>query len=370
MVDRPAIFDNLFVGYSLREKVTQLKKAGDVTRTKKAQRAANVEQAEKDQRDEYMRWAEMVCSTDIQVGERLCKHVRYWPTNSGKPLYESGLIEGEDYIICPITKLRKAMIRSNYVENILAMTMEEYSAVVGPDFVYTAPNHKNTIAESLKVVDEETGLTKTEISVIKAQEKLNSVDETTGLTGHEMRIAKTVNTHKNKIDENGLNGYQRIGKKAIIKGNKTKQDRGLITLDEEKPSYVKYKNLVHYITNKSRHLLDTSKSGRAGTDGATHVDHKYSIMRGFKNAVSPFVVGNYHNLEVIPWADNVSKNAKCSIELDVLMGMCEYTEERSKAEFEIFEKLLEDVDGDHNRSSGILMERILDETTKLKEQQI
>jgi hypothetical protein len=50
------------------------------------------------------------------------------------------LVEGKDYIICPITKLRKTSIRSNYTENILGMTMEQYLEKVGKDFVLIARN--------------------------------------------------------------------------------------------------------------------------------------------------------------------------------------------------------------------------------------
>ncbi len=79
----------------------------------------------------------------------------------------------------------------------------------------------------------------------------------------------------------------------------------------------KYKRLVIKITNKQpiSYLNGYKKRGIAGGNGVTQLDHKFSIFEGFKQDVSPELIGNIVNLEFIPWKDNISKGSKCSITL-------------------------------------------------------
>jgi hypothetical protein len=49
-----------------------------------------------------------------------------------------------------------------------------------------------------------------------------------------------------------------------------------------------------------------------------HLDHKYSISEGFKNKVSPNIIGSVYNLEFLLSTDNVRKGTKCSITLEKL----------------------------------------------------
>lgn len=44
-----------------------------------------------------------------------------------------------------------------------------------------------------------------------------------------------------------------------------------------------------------------------------HLDHKFSIMEGFKNNIPPYIIGSIINLEFIPYQENCSKRDKCSI---------------------------------------------------------
>jgi hypothetical protein len=50
-----------------------------------------------------------------------------------------------------------------------------------------------------------------------------------------------------------------------------------------------------------------------------HLDHKYSKLEGYKNNVSPEVIGHICNLEMIPYHMNTSKQSKCSITLETLL---------------------------------------------------
>jgi hypothetical protein len=74
----------------------------------------------------------------------------------------------------------------------------------------------------------------------------------------------------------------------------------------------KYKNEVWRLTNaQPLHLLENfERRGPSGQEGAYQIDHIYSILKGFKNAVPPSLIADIKNLEMIPWLDNVKKGWK------------------------------------------------------------
>jgi hypothetical protein len=45
------------------------------------------------------------------------------------------------------------------------------------------------------------------------------------------------------------------------------------------------------------------------------IDHRFSIIRGYTQSVSSLIIGSIHNLSIIPYSENSSKGAKCSIKL-------------------------------------------------------
>lgn len=85
--------------------------------------------------------------------------------------------------------------------------------------------------------------------------------------------------------------------------------------------YYKYELTVLKITRQQsiKTLPNYEKRGNSGVDGAYHLDHKFSIIEGFKNNVKPELIGNIKNLEFIPWEENLNKRAKCSITLEELI---------------------------------------------------
>lgn len=54
-------------------------------------------------------------------------------------------------------------------------------------------------------------------------------------------------------------------------------------------------------------------------DGDYQIDHKYSILEGFKNNVHIEVISSPYNLEMLTVSENTSKQDRCSITLDELM---------------------------------------------------
>jgi transposase len=95
-------------------------------------------------------------------------------------------------------------------------------------------------------------------------------------------------------------------------------DEYLKIIDE----YYKYELMVLKITRQQpiHTLFNYNKRGNSGVDGAYHLDHKFSIIEGFKNKVKPEIIGNIKNLEFIPWKENLKKRANCSITLEELIS--------------------------------------------------
>jgi len=115
--------------------------------------------------------------------------------------------------------------------------------------------------------------------------------------------------------------HTRLSKFDVIRT----EDRFKIGMDydsylEGLPAYLKYRSDVNKITNKQPiGTLDNSdKRGLCGVERAYQLDHKFSVLEGFKQGVDPKIIGNINNLEFIPWEDNLTKGSNCSITLEEL----------------------------------------------------
>lgn len=80
--------------------------------------------------------------------------------------------------------------------------------------------------------------------------------------------------------------------------------------------YEIYKRQVLIITNQSlkNDILDNIE--KRGKD--FHLDHKFSIIEGFKQNIKPEMIGHIKNLQIIPADKNIKKSRECSISLEEL----------------------------------------------------
>jgi hypothetical protein len=90
----------------------------------------------------------------------------------------------------------------------------------------------------------------------------------------------------------------------------------------DKEGFLKYKILVLNETKKSlkkfyKHINPLNLSRRRNK---YHLDHKYSIVEGFKNNIDPKIIGSKFNLTMISEHDNCSKQDKCSITKEELIS--------------------------------------------------
>jgi hypothetical protein len=94
---------------------------------------------------------------------------------------------------------------------------------------------------------------------------------------------------------------------------------GYFTPLELKSDFEKYKQSVWNYTRKNNLsiLENYNKRGRSNY----HLDHKYSITKGFLDNIPPKILGCIHNLEMLTHKKNIVKNSKCSISKEKLLDL-------------------------------------------------
>jgi hypothetical protein len=270
-------------------------------------------------------------------------------------LYQPGLTPGYDYVVCPVSNQRMSMIKSSYIEKVLGLRVDQYDQLY-PGAKSVCSKRSENIKTGLKQIDPNTGLTKYQISQKKAKQLLSTPDQN-GITGYQKKGQKTRNTHMSKIDQFGRNGYSQLASRAIIKGNNTKAIKGIISLNKD--VFKRYKTIVLYLTEKHRKKITVGYvTGLAGKENAWHIDHKFSILKGYQQKVSPFIIGHLYNLEMVPWKENISKHSKCSIDLKELLLKCDYNLNQSNIEFnKIIQLINEDIKNSIPPNAAYLIER-------------
>lgn len=108
-----------------------------------------------------------------------------------------------------------------------------------------------------------------------------------------------------KLTESGL-------KKLYETKLKTRLD--LLTVEDLKSNYKKYRREVWYWTNRNdiKSMINYDKRGKAGVKGAYQLDHIISIFYGFINNIDPQNIGSSINLWFIPWEINLRKSKPSS----------------------------------------------------------
>lgn len=132
---------------------------------------------------------------------------------------------------------------------------------------------------------------------------------------------KAIETKKSIIDEDNKS----LLDLAIEKATQTKIKRGLWTHPDHVPVYEKYKRKIEYHTQislkKYGHLIGYDPTKRKLK--LFHVDHKFSIINGFRASIPPEKISHICNLQFITCNENWTKNHNNSItsdELDLLIN--------------------------------------------------
>lgn len=76
-------------------------------------------------------------------------------------------------------------------------------------------------------------------------------------------------------------------------------------------------NLTEQTYKKYKHVIDPDNKRSPNY----HLDHKFSVIRGFQTQVPPEVIASVYNLEILTATQNSSKSGKCSINIETLTEM-------------------------------------------------
>lgn len=293
---------------------------------------------------EFLKLANRLNSDDLKFGKKLYSYKKKHIENH-KDLYDlDESLNGIDYIFEPVLEIRSPMVKKNYIEKVLRMDVKEY------DKLYPGVRGRcQSSIEKIIVIQntpDENGITPHQKSVDNTKIKLSEIGDD-GLTGYERKGIKTKNTHMSNLDENGQNGYHRIAGKRIAK-NESKKDP-----KEEKFKRI-YKNLVRYLSADWKNKVPSHiKLGKAGTEGAYQLDHKFSVMDGYKINLSPYILSDIRNMDILTWEDNKKKWHSSSITLEELLDLVNYSKEQADIESKITrEVIMENLD--KKLSSGLL----------------
>lgn len=218
-----------------------------------------------------------------------------------KHLYAKGLKEGDDYIVCPVSKARLSMIKSTHIERNLGMTVADFEKLY-PSCQKNCNKRGKNISDGLLKLDA-SGVSIHAKTVAKATKTRAKIGED-GLSINDRKGRKTRATHMANIDENGLNGYQRIAK-----------------------------------VSRPKQIKTMAKNNRAIPTNQRSEWQQYSIFHGYLNKISPTHVCSVENLRVISWEKKIKKNRQSSISIGELMYCNNATLEISNREFDYFVEL-------------------------------
>jgi len=153
----------------------------------------------------------------------------------------------------------------------------------------------------------------------------------TRLYGEEFGKLKLANW-KSSISKTNSKYIQEFGIDAGLKKIENRNAKRLATLiehgkiiipAEQKIDYLIYHHLVLEETKYQLLIHGHSKFGenwqKIKKEEKLEIDHQFSIKSGFINAISPKVIGNIENLELITRAENIKKRDNNSIDHETLI---------------------------------------------------
>ncbi len=131
--------------------------------------------------------------------------------------------------------------------------------------------------------------------------------------------AKEQRTKRAKLGAKALKEYIKNLKGIELEEFKKKQRERKGIKDDDRAQFNIFKKLVWYYTNKNLQEVDNIELRSI----YFHLDHKFSILEGFKQSISPEIIGNNINLEILEASINCSKQDNCSITKEELISSFE-----------------------------------------------
>ena len=92
------------------------------------------------------------------------------------------------------------------------------------------------------------------------------------------------------------------------------------TKEEFYDEWTLYKKIVYNMTEKTYRKYRNDINPHDLPRWENHLDHKYSVLEGFRNNIPPYIICSKDNLEIIPRNENLNKQYGCSITKEELMN--------------------------------------------------
>ncbi len=128
---------------------------------------------------------------------------------------------------------------------------------------------------------------------------------------------KYTNTVEYYVEKYGeIEGYHRWNTKN---SKNSKSSSKIIT--SERGEYNEYVKLVHRYTNATIKMYPEFIDNIHERSVEYHLDHKVSILSGFKNNIDAKIIGCLYNLEIIDRYSNCSKQHQSSININELLSL-------------------------------------------------
>ena len=147
---------------------------------------------------------------------------------------------------------------------------------------------------------------------------------------------------KENRDKSKKSTFETYGVKCVFqleefrnkaKESQTKIKKGYWIPDDQLSELQKYRKKVWHFTRKTlnecgNELFGEGWKQRRGRN-KEHLDHKYSILEGFKQNMLPQIIGSKWNLQLLTENENISKGVKCSVSKEELIELFEkYNKQR------------------------------------------
>lgn len=229
---------------------------------------------------------------------------------SGKTLFE---IKNE--------KARKSNMTPNAVTG---LTPAQVGGRKGGDKKMLIQHDGTSIAHKARIKQIKTLKNNLDSDGISQFDKVNRSISTALLNSKKLKVANKLSGRKRKetVQSNGLTKSANAAYKGVIKCRITKEINGTIIPKCQMSAWKLYcrEVLKHTFNNNLYAISNWDKRGNHASNlNAWHLDHKFSCFSGFKEGILPSLIGNIHNLEMLPWKENVVKGTRNSITLDELI---------------------------------------------------
>lgn len=182
-----------------------------------------------------------------------------------------------------------------------------------------------SIAQKARIKQIETLKNNLDCDGISQFEKVNKSISKTLLNSEKLKNATKLSGQKRRetILSNGLTASSSAAYKGVIKCRITKEINGTIIPKNQISAWKLYcREVLKYTFNNNLSSIPNwnKRGNHASNLDAWHLDHKFSCFSGFQECILPSIIGNIHNLEMIPWKENIAKGIRNSITIDELIA--------------------------------------------------